>query len=104
MHVIDNYLNDQSEMSAEDMLDEYIEKEDKSMLHMLSDIGDETNSVRVINRHSLDYDFNFLGSKMNDYNDQLQRKLNYEEKQLQQQSYTHSWFQNNNNRYLGSSI
>jgi len=88
MHVIDSYLNDQSEMSAEDILDQYIENDNnfglsenimgsKSMSELLGNCSDDTKSVKVYNNSCLDNDFMFLGSKMIDYNKQIQNKLKH---------------------------
>ncbi|CAI2378752.1 unnamed protein product [Moneuplotes crassus] len=72
-------FNYQSEVSAEDLLDEYIEKEDRSYLEIMTEVDiNDSHSARVPSRNTMEHDFNFLGSRMNEYNNNLLHKLNYE--------------------------
>ena len=67
-------LHYQSEMSAEDLLDEYLEKEDNSLMDIMSEgVFDDNKSVRIPSRNGYDQDFKFLGSGLNDYNHHLQK-------------------------------
>ena len=99
MHVIDSHLNEQSEMSAEEMLDEYIDREDKSILDMMNEIPWNSRSKRYSNKHSSENEFNFLGSKINEYNNQLINKLN-QDYGKQNNSKSHSWLNNPNSSII----
>ena len=96
MHVIDNHLYDQSEMSAEEMLDEYIDREDKSIIDMMDNIARCSSQRDNRNKLSYENDFNFLGSKINDYNNQLQYKLNQTAPKQNSNFQSHSWLNKNN--------